>query len=194
LPGRTPYEAWDNSIDPMRKALQCVTLERLALLERTPSMQTDVIYPVALHDMNSVRLKSRIGVYLVAGQNIRIYEADPRHAQERYRVMTLKYTYGFTHMTTAGKEVELLTFHWSREHSPGDRSPPGHLHIGNGLLADPTVIRAGDFANAHIPTERLSLEAVIRFAIMELEVEPLRDDWADVLDETEGVFKARRTM
>ena len=80
----------------MRRAHQCVTLGRFVLLEKTPTMLTNTIYPVALNAMDSVRLKSREGIYLVAGQKIQIYEVTPDQAQGRHRVTTLSYTYGFT--------------------------------------------------------------------------------------------------
>src|SRR4051812_37523265 len=118
----------------MRRALQCVTLGRFVLLEKTRTMQANTIYPVALNDMNSVPLRSREGISLVAGQNIRIYEADPDHVQERYLVTTLWYTYGFIQQDRDGSETELLTFHWDRERTAEHLYPLGHLHIGPGLL------------------------------------------------------------
>ena len=124
----------------MRRALQCLTLGRFVLLERTPEIVVDTTCAVALNRMDSVRLKSREGIYLVAGQKIQIYEADPEQAQERYRVTTLSYTYGFTQRVRAGDEVELLTFHWDRERTAQDPYSLGHLHIGPGLLANPTRI------------------------------------------------------
>jgi hypothetical protein len=178
----------------MRRALQCITLERFVLLEKTPTMRADTIYPVALNEMNSVPLRSREGISLVAGQNIRIYEADPDHVQERYRVTTLWYTYGFTQQTRDGAETELLTFHWDRERMAENLYPLGHLHIGPGLLSGQTAIRPGDFHNAHIPTERVSLEAIVRFAITELHVEALCADWETVLNETEDAFKVHKRV
>ena len=178
----------------MRRALQCVTLERFVLLEKTPTIRANVIYPVALNEMNSVPLRSREGISLVAGQNIRIYEADPDYVQERYRVKTVWYTYGFTQQARDGSETELLAFHWDRERTPENVYLLGHLHIGPGLLSGQTAIRPGDFHNAHIPTERVSLEAIVRFAITELNVEALCADWETVLKETEDTFKAHKTI
>jgi hypothetical protein len=49
------------------------------------------------------------------------------------------------------------------------------------------MIRPGDFHNAHIPTKRVWLEAIVRFAITELRVEAL-------LGETEEAFKTHKTI
>lgn len=178
----------------MRKALQCITLGRFVLLEKTQGIEVGTRYSAALNEMNSVRLKSRNGIYFVAGQTVEIYEWKKDQAQQRYRVKTLAYTYGFTRRIAGDEEeTELLSFHWVREQSTQKPYPLGHLHIGPGLLASPTPIRPGDFHNAHIPTERVSIESVVRFAIVELNVEPLREDWESVLKATENAFKTRKT-
>jgi hypothetical protein len=109
-------------------------------------------------------------------------------------VKTTSYTYGFTQKLRDGAEVELLHFHWERERSTQNPYPLGHLHIGPGLLAHPTPIRAGDFHNAHIPTGRVSFESVVRFAIIELGVEPLREDWESALKKTEDAFLRHKTI
>lgn len=141
---------------------------------------------VALNAMNSSPLKSRFGINLVAGQRIEIYDTGSEIAQQRYAVRINAYVYGFTRAGRSGEEVEILHFHWDREPLPGNPYPPGHLHIGKGLLAQPTFMRRGDFHHAHIPTGRVSMESVIRFAIMELEVEPLERNWSHVLADSEA--------
>jgi len=45
----------------------------------------------------------------------------------------------------------------------------------------------------HVPTGRVSLEAVVRFLIVELGVTLRRDDWEDVLADGERRFAERRT-
>ena len=62
-----------------------------------------------------------------------------------------------------------------------------HLHVTS---------QAGTAAitrKQHIPTGRVSLESVVRFAIAELGVRPIRDDWGRVLDAGQAAFDARRT-
>lgn len=72
MPGRTPQKAWDDYIGPMRKALQCITLGRFVLLEKTHGIEIGTRYSAALNEMGSVRLKSRDGIYFVAGQTVEI--------------------------------------------------------------------------------------------------------------------------
>jgi hypothetical protein len=148
-------------------------------------MQPGKSLSVALNAMNSSPLRSRHGINLVAGQIIEIYETGAEIAQ-RYGVRINAYVYGFTRAGRSGEEVEILHFHWDREPSPGNPYPPGHLHIGQGLLAQPTFMRQGGFHHAHIPTGHVSMESVIRFAIMELDVEPLHRNWGVVLTESEA--------
>jgi hypothetical protein len=71
----------------------------------------------------------------------------------------------------------LSAYHWH----PAGRSPIvlPHLHLG-GDVARPK------FTTVHLPTGRIALEEVLRFAITELDVRPLRGDWATVLSTSSG--------
>lgn len=145
-------------------------------------------YAVTLNDSNSVPLKSTPKVYLVAGQIIEIHEGDPLVPRERYRVQMLSYVYGFT-TKIDGKEVELLTFQWNREPDASSDYPPGHLHIGAGLPSKAAAIRPRDFHKAHVPTERLPFESIVRFAIVELGLSAENRSWRATLDASEKAFK-----
>jgi len=177
----------------MNEALQCVAHQKRFVIKELPAgLVPDVPYSVTLNDMNSVPLPSEPWVYLVAGQTIKFYEDKPDGGDERYRVQTLSYTYAFT-VKKDNKEVELLNFAWQREPDPSNLYPRAHLHVGTGLLAKPTPIRTGNFHKAHIPTGRLSFEAIVRFAIREFDVKEQRDDWEPLLDASEAKFEAHKT-
>lgn len=193
MPGRTPQAALAEYLEPTRRALQCIAQGRFSLLERTERLLSGVTLAVTLNAMNSSPLKSRHGINLVAGQRLEIYETGSEFAQQRYAVRINAYVYGFTRPGQSGEEVEILHFHWDRVPSPGNPYPPGHLHIGQGLLAQPTFTRRGDFHHAHIPTGQVSIESVIRFAIVELDVAPLDQNWAVVLSESEAQTSLFRT-
>ena len=45
----------------------------------------------------------------------------------------------------------------------------------------------------HPPTGRVSVEAVVRFLIEDLDVVPRRDDWGAILDRHEEAFRRSRT-
>jgi hypothetical protein len=49
-----------------------------------------------------------------------------------------------------------------------------------------------DVSRVHIPTGRITLEAVIRLAIEEFETPPLRADWSAILDESQAAFEQWR--
>lgn len=52
---------------------------------------------------------------------------------------------------------------------------------------------SGPLGKLHLPTGRVSFEAVVRCLISDWGVTPARDDWREVLDDTERRFLAYRT-
>lgn len=112
------------------------------------------------------------------GIHFRILETDI--GQERFAVDTTKYSYLLA--TSDGEEI--LAFHWNPT-ATGDaaiRFP--HLHVGQ-AVSHSSQIRPRTFHKAHIPTGYVSMPSVIRLAITEFGVTPLRPDWESVLTETE---------
>lgn len=80
---------------------------------------------------------------------------------------------------------ELIAFHWH----PGQSHQPDFAHLHVTTVDQPPQIQR----KHHVPTGRVSLESVIRFAIQELGVRPLRPDWEQVLDAGQAKFDARRS-
>ena len=72
--------------------------------------------------------------------------------------------------------TELIRFEW---HPYGALVRYPHVHV-HGLDADRVITD-----RTHIPSGRVSLASVVRFAIEELGVRPLRPDWATVLAKEE---------
>jgi hypothetical protein len=192
LVGRTPYEAWVRYVTPLREALRCLTPGRFVLRESPAGIRANTEYSVALNNMNSVPLKGPSRIFLIAGQTVRIHDSHSTNPHERYRVIPLSYTYGFSIGKGRG-EHELLTFHWNAEGNPSNIIPNAHLHIGPGLLAAPTVVRPRDFHNAHVPTGYITFAAVVRFAIAELGVIPQNRDWVSVLWNSETLLRRQYT-
>lgn len=89
-----------------------------------------------------------------------------------YQVAEVGYLYSFDDM----QGCEVISFQWHPQGASHITYP--HFHLGAGAR-----IGRRELQNCHIPTEMMSLERVLRFAIEELGVEPLRDDWDDVLRE-----------
>lgn len=106
---------------------------------------------------------------------------EPMPDARRRQVRIVGYSYAVH--DRAGQE--LLTYQWH----PVGRSPVvrPHLHLGSRLLR-PEL--APPFGRTHWPTERVTLTAVLRAAIEDLGVEPLRDDWQERLTVAETVLAA----
>jgi hypothetical protein len=81
-----------------------------------------------------------------------------------------------------------LSFHWTPEAVEPNAVTFPHLHVGRALTADQAAIRLSDFHKAHIPTGHVSMVAVVRLAITEFGVTPLRPDWGRVLRPADDVL------
>jgi hypothetical protein len=117
---------------------------------------------------------ARIGaIQLLLGHQFRVV----RDGRMAWHVSTVAYRY---HLLDATGQ-ELIGWHWH----PGIGTDRPHLHVP----ADPVGRRA------HVPTGRVSIEAVLAFLLNELDVPPRRDhadDFADVLAAAERPFIRHR--
>ncbi len=89
-------------------------------------------------------------------------------------------------------EAELLAFNWTPETQNSQEKRYPHLHIGVALLTADTPILAGVLHKRHVPTGRVSIESIVRFAIEELGTQPLIPNWNDVLDQGQRRFDRYR--
>ncbi len=90
----------------------------------------------------------------------------------------------------------VVGYHWHPIEGGTIRYP--HLHVGRqfahpGLSPDIRVM-ADRLVRSHLPTGAILLPTVLRLAIAEFGVEPLRRDWASILDETEATLRASLTI
>lgn len=107
--------------------------------------------------------------------------AAPAGARADWTIRTVGYSYGLL----VGEGRELLAYQW---HAVGRSlvvSP--HLHLGAALLRPE---RARPFGRTHWPTGPVTLAEILRTAIADLGVEPLRDDWRERLAEADAVLSA----
>lgn len=104
-------------------------------------------------------------------------------AAERWRVTTVGYIYELHDRTLA----TVVGYHWHP--IPGGEIDYPHIHIGRQFAhrSLPADVRsyADRLVRSHLPTGPIVLPTVLRLAITDFGVEPLRADWAEVLDETE---------
>ena len=101
-------------------------------------------------------------------QHYRIEE--PEGPGSRWRVEVVEYYYS----VHDAEEREVLLYHWH----PRGNSPVStpHLHLEQGARVGRPEVR-----DAHLPTGDVSLNAILRVLIEEMDVRPLRPDWESIL-------------
>jgi hypothetical protein len=175
LPGRTASEAKEAFLAPLRRAASCVTGVQLLISgdhsDRPGSRQS--ITFLELPTFRSVRLKCELSFRLVHAYKLDFDPTKPGH--EQWKVRSERYYYSLLH---AADRREMLSWHWH----PNTGDPRPHLHHGVGL---------GDLR--HIPTGRVTVESIIRYLLVDLDVPPKRDDFLQVLDEAERLHVEHRS-
>jgi hypothetical protein len=93
-------------------------------------------------------------------------------------------TVGWIYDVADSRDELIAAFHWHPEHSSRVARPHVHVHGDHDTV---------DLHKLHLPTGRVSIESVIRFAIEDLGVAPRRSDWESVLDRHEEAFHELRS-
>jgi len=173
----------------MNQALNCIVGGRLSVSR--PGRQLDLNTDISAY-LNRGEPVERSGphdLFLNVGHVFQINEAEGERG--RYKTSTVAYWYQFE----TPDQREIISFHLNRRAS-GDERPYPHIHIGSAVAAASPVL-PDRFNKLHIPTRRISIESVVRFAIQELKVEimPGRTVKAvlDLLDEGESAFDRWKT-
>lgn len=171
----------------MQQAIGCITARRLSV-PKVPDFEADRDYGIVLNEGRPVELKgSGVRLLFSAGQNFRIVRTDDED-RGPFKVRTVRYFYQFA--TRDGTEV--LVYHWTPEaQGPNDRTYP-HLHVATPMLNPAAPVFAGRFNKIHIPTGRVSLEAVVRLAIEEMGITG-KKGWQSTLARTQAAFEQWRT-
>jgi len=120
------------------------------------------------------------GLVLTFEQGYEIVEADGERGP--WKCSTTRYQYALD--DREGKEV--LAYHWHPIGASGITRP--HAHLGAGAQIDHSGL-----LKAHLPTNRIAFEDFLACAIRDLGVQPLRDDWQEVLDEARDRFEEWQT-
>ena len=171
MAGKSPHEAVENYLRPLRRALSCVTKAGLQITGRHPGPK----HSLTLGGGPPVPLRG--GLALTVEQRYEVVQAEGERGP--WKVSTLAYIYA---LDDAESGHEVIAYHWHPDGRSSEARP--HLHLGAG--AGVTRSALGD---AHLPTNRVALEDVVRLAITDLGVEPLRVDWRDVLWESQIDFE-----
>jgi len=178
LAGRTPAEAVQNFLGPLQQAISCVT--RTVLVSSGYHPRQDEEPHLLTLGESPARLNSNPRLFLSVTMHYHVVEAPGERGP--WKVSIAAYLYSLD--DEQGQEI--LAFHWHPRGRSSVTSP--HLHIGPGA-----GVQYQQLQGAHIPTGRVALEDVLRLAIRELGVRPLRRDWADILDRTQRAFEQWRT-
>lgn len=93
---------------------------------------------------------------------------------------------GVSIVNQEGPGRELFRWDWHPLTTPRRTQPHLHVRAEQPILSTP-------IERWHIPTGRVAFEEVVRFLILELVTEYNRDDWVEILAESEERFKAFRT-
>ncbi len=169
MPARTARQAVDEFLQPLQQAISCIShavILRGAGEGDNRSFMTLSDRWVPLRGRNPLQL-SLLHTYTVT------------EGEGGWVVRSAGYSYQIRDEA----EREIIAYHWDPE---GLGVPHPHLHLRR--LTAPI-----DLSKCHIPTGRVSLEAVVRFLIAELGVTPLREDWQPLLERNEREFVQKRT-
>ncbi len=136
-----------------------------------------------------LRCKGNTKLYFELDQHIEVLKISTQRG-DRYRVSTLRYIY----CIWSDPDTPLIAWHYH----PDLDVPFPHFHVYDRLdEADKKIgLKVSTLHGLHIPSGRVSLEEVIRFAIVELGVVPHKSrehDWSEVLRQTSARFEAQKT-
>ncbi len=102
--------------------------------------------------------------------------------EQPYKAQTAYYAYSLEDL----EGEEILAYHWHPYGASPGRYP--HLHLEQGArIGRPELI------GAHLPTGRVSIEAVLTLTIEQFGVRPLRNDWREVMEKSAELFRKHRT-
>lgn len=164
---RTPTEAAEAFRNALQLALSCVTRDVLS----RGSHYTPAELPHAVFlPRRPVPLRGQPPLALEVSQRY-LVEEDPTEPGT-WTARTLAYR----HQPYLRDGPELLAFHWHPEDPNPVKNP--HLHLSAGAQ-----VQFAALARAHIPTGLIQLQDVLRLAIQDLGVRPLRPDWSEVLSQ-----------
>lgn len=165
MTGRTRTEALHNTLDPIQKALNYITVGRLALVRGGLPVSDSMVEAVALNRGAPVPLRSNIlgSLSLQIGFWIQIVQFPENRSL--YEAKVARYLFAFSD----GDDREFLGFHWNPFALGQERTFP-HLHVGQVASGRGNVL-PDRFHKLHIPTGVVTAQAIVRFAIEELGVQ-----------------------
>ena len=181
MAGKTELEAVQNYIEPLQKAVSCVTDAVLSV--SGGYYASDKPHALTFGDGLPQKLP-QTNLYIAITQLYYVVrDDDPDRGP--WKATIAEYVYTLRRGAGERKPEVLLSYQWHPR--PRAKFNYPHLHLGSASGVEQHL------GATHIPTGRVALEDVLRFSISQLGVKPRRDDWKEVLDKTQGRFEAYRT-
>jgi hypothetical protein len=179
LAGRNAREAVANFLEPLKAVIGCITSE--GFVTRSPQRTGDE--QVAHFQDGFAILDRQSGQTLKLELVHRYIVAEVEGERGPWAVRSTEYIYDIADEA----DEPIAAFHWHPlDAQAGDEMRWPHLHA-YGTHPSLTLHRL------HLPTGRVSIEAVVRFLIEDLQVVPRRDDWSAILDRHEEQFRRLRS-
>jgi len=186
MPGRTESEAADAYRDPIATALACIADgSRFQFRRYVPiAQQTSGPIQFTLDNANEVHLGGEQNVKLHVSQHVVFVDSDD--PKKPLRMSTRGYMY------LLATDRVMINWHWHPKTSASRNVDPSirphvhttHLEIDTG--------KQSKIARLHVPTGRVAIEQVVRYAIEELGVKALNDDWNKLITESEALHIRHR--
>lgn len=179
MAGKTPHEAVDNFVAPIKRSLHTLIPSQRCHHSHDGGVFLGSERTLTFHGGQPMWTATggqeprRYG--LVATMSYRIIE-DRRPGYGPYRVTMLEYIYDIVVPRPNDPAGEtMLAWHW---HPNNERIKEPHLHIKPGAAEKlhPAL------CDAHVPTGRVALEDVVEFMHAELRVVGQRHDWEPILN------------
>ena len=164
--GRSAAEAVNNYLSGIQRLVSCVT-DSVIDVGGGYHIST-VPHTLAVNGGDPIALRGSSRLMFSLQQDYRIVETGtPRRP---YRVEIAAYNYAIYDSDIR----EILIYHWH----PHGNSPvvTPHLHLNQGAQIGRPEIR-----EAHLPTGEVSLVAFLRLLVVDLGVQPRRQDWDTIL-------------
>jgi hypothetical protein len=171
-----------------------VTPQRLSV--QPEGYEPNVLYAIAFgRTAEPVVLQAKAGgssgLMLDVRHQYAIVPDETAGSQSFWRVSTKAYEYRILD----SQSEELMVYHWQPNSIGGGPRFP-HLHISAALSVQTSFSPRQAFAldRRHIPTGRVSLEAVIRLLIADFGIAYRHRNWMARLNRTEEVFRREMTQ
>ncbi len=177
LAGKSPHQAVRNFIEPLNRAISCVTQAVVSISPDGYNPDKTQPHVLVLNKGNPVKLRGNSSLYLTVIIHYRITTAEGELGP--WKVSISAYYYEIQD----GEQHTLVAYHWH----PNTKPSTPHLHLGTASGVKKIL------GKAHFPTQRICLEEVLRFAMIELKVKPRKKDWQGVLEKTQMAYEKYRT-